>query len=103
MRKLREILTALLLFTLISAPAIADTENTLNEPKKTADAIRAEVLLKRLDEIKALDKSEMTRPERRKLRKEVRTIKRELKDLGGGIYISVGALIIIILLLIILL
>jgi len=37
------------------------------------------------------------------LRKETRSIKRELKQLSGGVYVSVGALILIAVLLIILL
>ena len=61
------------------------------------------VMLNRLDEIKAMDKSNMTSVEKKELRKEVRTIKKELKSSGNGVYLSVGAIIIIILLLIILL
>ena len=61
------------------------------------------VMLNRLDEIKAIDKSNMTSVEKKELRKEVRTIKKELKSTGNGVYLSVGAIIIIILLLILLL
>lgn len=61
------------------------------------------VLLNRLNEIKALDKSKMSFGEKRKLRKETRSIKHELRVNQGGIYLSVGAIIIIILLLILLL
>lgn len=61
------------------------------------------VMYDRLEEIKAMDKSEMTRVEKKALRKEVRDIKSELKRTGNGVYLSVGAIIIIILLLILLL
>ncbi len=61
------------------------------------------VLLLRLDEIKAMDKSELSSIEKKTLRKEVRTIKSTLKSTGNGVYLSVGAIIIIILLLILLL
>ena len=61
------------------------------------------VLLNRLDEIKAMDKSSMKSSEKKALRKEVRAIKSELAATGNGIYFSVGAIIIIILLLILLL
>ncbi|AWI27303.1 hypothetical protein HYN49_12530 [Flavobacterium pallidum] len=64
---------------------------------------RVKVLLDRLEEIKAMDKSDMSRAERKALRKEVRAIKSELRSTGGGVYLSVGAIIIIILLLILLL
>jgi hypothetical protein len=73
---------------------------TKNDP---AAAERAKVLLNRLEEIKAMDKSDLTRVEKKELRKEVRAIKSELKSTGNGIYLSIGAIIIIILLLILLL
>lgn len=61
------------------------------------------LLLFRLNEIKTMDKSTLTTYERNKLRKEVRVIKKELVRSSGGIYLSVGAILLIILLLIILL
>lgn len=68
----------------------------------SSDAVYS--LLARLDEIKALDKSVMSPSEKKELRKEVRTIKKELKELGaGGYIITVAAAIIIVLLLILLL
>nr|WP_314838982.1 hypothetical protein [uncultured Flavobacterium sp.] len=70
-------------------------------PKEVPAEVK--VLLNRLDEIKAMDKSEMSRTEKKELRKEVRAIKTELKSTGNGVYLSVGAIIIIVLLLILLL
>jgi hypothetical protein len=72
-----------------------------NNPKEVPAEVK--VLLNRLDEIKAMDKSELTSTEKKELRKEVRAIKAELKSTGNGIYLSVGAIIIVILLLILLL
>ena len=71
----------------------------------TTKEIPAEVkvMLNRLDEIKAMDKSNLTSVEKKELRKEVRTIKTELRSTGNGVYLSVGAIIIVILLLILLL
>jgi len=51
---------------------------------------------------KAMDKSELTRLERKALRVEVREIKSAVRASGNGIYISSGAIIIILLLIIIL-
>jgi hypothetical protein len=62
-----------------------------------------QVQLDRLNEIKAMDKSEMTSTEKKALRKEVKVIKSSLRDSNSGIYLSVGAIIIIVLLLILLL
>ncbi len=70
---------------------------------EAAEAAEAEVLLERLEELESMDKSEMNSAEKKELRKEVRSIKNDLKALGGGVYLSVGALIIVILLLILLL
>lgn len=75
---------------------------TLVDPKPVASA-RAETLLQRLNEINAMDKSDLKSSDRKNLRKEVKSIKSELKNLGDGVYLSVGALIIIVILLIILL
>jgi len=79
-----------------------------NEPvKKTEissdDADRAKVLNDRLNEINDMDKSALTASERRELRKEVRSIKEELAQISGGVYLSIGAIIVILLLLILLL
>ena len=64
---------------------------------------RAQQLLQRLEEIKDMNKSELTGSEKKDLRKEVRGIKKEMKTISGGVYLSVGAIIIVILLLILLL
>jgi len=71
-------------------------------PEKTEIPVEVRTMLNRLDEIKDMDKSELTRVERKELRTEVRTIKREMRASGNGLYISTGAIIIILLLIIIL-
>ena len=81
---------------------------TMTKPSKVlatnpAEATEAKTLLLRLDEIASMDKTEMPKAEKKDLRKEVRSIKTQLNDLGHGVYLSGGAIIIIILLLILLL
>jgi hypothetical protein len=73
------------------------------EASKSTESAKANALILRLDEIKAIDKSDLNSCEKKNLRIEVRSIKQQLSDIGGGVYISFGALIIIVLLLIILL
>ncbi|MET0392982.1 MAG: hypothetical protein ABW019_07560 [Chitinophagaceae bacterium] len=68
---------------------------------KTEDA-RSQQLIQRLEIIRDMDKSDMTRIEKKSLRKEVKGIKKEMRS-RGGIYLSIGAVIIIILLLILIL
>ena len=62
-----------------------------------------EKITNRVEEIKAMDKSNMSKAERKELRKELREMKKEARAMGGGVYLSVGAIIIIILLLILIL
>jgi len=57
----------------------------------------------RLTEIKTTDMSKLNSSEKKNLRKEVRSINHKLRELGGGVYLSAGALILIVILLIILL
>jgi hypothetical protein len=67
------------------------------KPNKTVDP------LVRLQEIKDMNKENLSRAQKRDLRKEVKQIRKEMKATSKGIYLSVGAIIIIILLLILLL
>lgn len=84
----------------ITSPAIANpVEATPVTAAESAEA-RNERLMKRLEEIKAMDIESMSRSEKRALRKEVKHIEKTMAT--GGVYISVGALIIIILLVILL-
>jgi hypothetical protein len=82
--------------------AIAPMSTSTGIPAEPTPASQA--LIDRLAEIQSLDKSKMSGREKRELRKETRSIKRELKAIsGGGVYLSVGALILILILLIVLL
>lgn len=65
-------------------------------------AARAEEIRLRVEEIKSMDKSSLTRAEKKALKKELREMNKEAKEIRG-IYLSFGAIIIIILLLILLL
>ena len=85
-----------------SSAATAPASSETNGPAKTEDP-RAQQLLQRLEDIRGMDKSELTRLEKKSLRKEARGIKKEIKDTSSGVYLSVGAIIIIILLLILIL
>lgn len=85
-----------------TAAAIVPETATVKDPVKTEN-VRVQQLTQRLEEIRNMDKSELSRMERKNLRKEVREMKKEMKALSGGIYLSVGAIIIVILLLILLL
>lgn len=73
----------------------------MTEEQKQA---RIEEIKLRVAEIKAMDKSEMNKAERKELKNELKGLKKEAQAMGGGgIYLSVGAIIIIILVLILIL
>jgi hypothetical protein len=99
------IMTALLLLAFVPMQLNAEPES--NSSAKDATEVvmsdEAVALMDRLEEIESMDKSDLNSAEKRELRKEVRDIKKELKELSGGVYISVGAAILIVLLLILIL
>jgi hypothetical protein len=61
------------------------------------------LMVSRLYEIHQMDKTRLSANERKMLRKEVKSIKSKMTEMKGGVYLSVGAVIIIILLLILIL
>lgn len=94
----------LVVFTLstpVSAAAPIGKAKVENLSKE--DAAKVEAIRRRVEEIKAMDKSDMSKTERKALKKELKEMKKKARALGGGVYLSVGAIIIIILLLILIL
>lgn len=100
-KPIKNIVTALLLVSAIPTQMYAGAPVRTEATTINVDEAKAEAMLKRLNEIKEMDKSNLTRPEKKALRKEVKEIQKVMSGGHGGIYISIGALIIIILLLII--
>ncbi|RYE35914.1 MAG: hypothetical protein EOP42_05260 [Sphingobacteriaceae bacterium] len=80
--------------------APAAKEITLTEAQKEA---KLQSIKLRVEEIKAMDKSQLSREEKKELKSELKEMKAQARGLGGGVYLSVGAIIIIILLLILIL
>jgi hypothetical protein len=72
-------------------------------PATAAADPEVQKMLNRLEEIKAMDLKNMPRSEKRKYAKEVKHIQKKMNDVGGGVYISAGALIVIIIILILVL
>lgn len=99
MRSLNRAVVMLVLLTMAS-PAMADINGSAVAETTSS---RAQQLENRLEEIKNLDRSNLSRTEKKGLRREVREIKKELAAISGGVYLSIGAIILIALLLILLL
>lgn len=96
--------TFLLCTSLYATPLRAETTSLLNKDKlPQQESFEANRIYSRLDEIKAMEKSKLSALEKKQLRHEVKSLKSNLATLNGGVYLSVGAIIVIILLLLLLL
>jgi hypothetical protein len=104
----------LLLFNSGQLKAAAEYNNwpTATTSSTAVKSTETESRVARLNEIKSMDNSTLSSSEKKELRTETRSIKKEMKANGesayiegshGGIYVSVGAAILIIILLVILL
>lgn len=102
--KLRMVVVLLTLAT--TAPTFASPttpETTTTISNTTSEDAKSEILVNRLKEIKDMDKSNLSRADKKAFRIEVKEIKATMKASHNGIYLSVGAIIIVILLLILIL
>ena len=100
MKKIAYFLSFMFLFTSLSPVAMAKTEKK-GKPELTAEQeLRLEEIQTRLAEIKALDFGEMSKSDLKEVKVELKEMKKEAKQNGGGIYLSVGAIIVILLVLI---
>ncbi|MES2559448.1 MAG: hypothetical protein V4590_06895 [Bacteroidota bacterium] len=92
--------TSLLLFvtTFMVLPVQAN-----HKDKQVTHAQQAASMLQRLEVIKQMDVQSMSAEQKTGLKEEVQTIHKNLKTLDGGIYLSVGAIIIILLIILIIL
>jgi hypothetical protein len=88
-----------LLLVVTGSPAMASSVEPATQ--SISEVAKVATLKNRIEQIQEMDKSVLTNLEKKALRREVKSIDKELKQLaGGGIYISVGAIIIILLLII---
>ena len=66
-----------------------------------AETAEAKMLTLRLKEINMMDKSNLKSADKKDLRKEVRSINHKLREISGGVYLSVSAIILILILMVI--
>jgi hypothetical protein len=103
MRKIKLFILSVLTFSFFSLTSIQAKGDEKSEIKPTMTEAEIQVLVDRLEVIKTMDRSNMERSERKELRSEVREIKEEIKRNSGGVYLSIGALLLVIILLVLLL
>jgi len=103
-------LIALAFLLILNAGAASASIVADKSPKETTKGLtdeqkaRIEVLKRRVEEIKDMDRSKLSKAERKNIREELKGMNKEAKAIQGkGVYLSVGAIIIIILLLILIL
>jgi hypothetical protein len=99
------IYSLVLVFTLaISTTNVSAADKKEPKTEMTAEQkVQFDKIVNRVEEIRKMDKSNLTRDEKKALRKELREMKDKARAMSGGVYLSVGAIIIIILLLILIL
>jgi len=103
MKKLIYTLTAVIMLGL-SVNTVAAAEKAPVKELTEQQQVQLQQLQRRVEEIKSMDKSDLSRQERKELKKELKEMKDQARAVtGGGVYLSVGAIIIIILLLILIL
>lgn len=107
MKKVINILfMAVILLGITATASFAGKETATKNVSKevTAEELkRFEEIDARVKEIKEMDFKDMSRVERKEIRKELKELNKEAKESGNGLYISTGALIVILILLIIIL
>ena len=91
---------ALAFMLMLSAPSVMAKDAKSKPDMTETQKARMVEITRRVEEIKSIDRSELSREERKALRNELLDMKKEAKAIGGGVYLSVGAIIIILLILI---
>ena len=95
-------IAALALLSIMPVQLKAENAASPSDPVETTiTKEEVDAMVKRVEEIKAMDKSNLSRPEKAQLRKELRSIKHKLDN--GGVYISAGVLLVVIIILLIVL
>lgn len=102
MKKLMYVLSFLVMVFAFGLEASAASSKKVKEELSPEQKERLSEIEVRVEEIKAMDFSEMSKEERKEVKNELKDMKVEAKQMGGGVYLSVGAIIIILLLLILL-
>jgi hypothetical protein len=99
------LIMACLSFTLVplQAKGVSKIEPTSLPAPKPVESAEVKALELRLNEINSMDKTNMKSAEKKSMRKEVKTINHKLREIGGGVYLSAGAIILIVILLVVLL
>lgn len=87
---------------LLSTANLANATEKNDKVLTTEQQVKLNQLTNRVEQIRSMDKSNLTRTEKKALRKELQQMKKEANAISnGGIYLSVTALLVIIIVLLI--
>jgi len=105
MKRLIYSLALVLMFSISANTVMASDRIEKAKVEMSAEQrVQFERITNRVEEIRNMDKSHLSRAEKKELRKELKEMKNQARAIGGGgVYLSVGAIIIIILVLILIL
>lgn len=95
------IYSLLFILAFVFSPTESKATNGLIKTELPNDSATTR-MTKRIDEIHNMDKSTLTRDQKKSLRKEVRSIEKTIYQKTGGVYIYVSAGLLIVLLIILL-
>jgi len=100
MKKIAYLLSLMMMFTAFT-PVLATAKGGKEKTELTAaEKERVVEIENRVDEIKAMDFGDMDKAERKAVKKELKELNKEAKQLGRGVYISIGTIIVVLLILI---
>lgn len=89
---------------ILSTADIASANEKNNKTLSPSQQVKLEQITNRVEQIRSMDKSNLSRQEKRALRSELKQMKSEANAIGnGGVYLSVTAIVIIALVLILIL
>ncbi|MFD2035718.1 hypothetical protein ACFSKL_13020 [Belliella marina] len=100
MKKVAYFLSIVFLFMAFGPTAMAKDSKKENTELTVEQQERLDEINERVEEIKSLDFADLTKSERKEVRNELKEMRAEAKAMGNGVYLSVGAIIIILLILI---
>jgi DNA gyrase/topoisomerase IV subunit A len=101
MKKIAYLLSLMMMFTAFS-PALAYAKDGKDKDKVELTAeekARLSEIENRVEEIKAMDFGDMSKAEKKEVKKELKELNKEAKQLARGVYISIGTIIVILLIL----
>jgi len=94
-------ITSLMLLSIAPMPLNAVNSKPAPTPAPVnIESVDTKIMMSRITEIKAMDKSKLNAAEKKQLKQELRQMK---KAISGGVYLSVGTILIILLILILIL